>query len=365
VLFAKRNKIASFASLTSPAAGRIRLGVVLWLMSRAAAAVVALVCLAVPPAMAYSYSDFNVFGDSLSDVGNVYIATGGTLPAGPYVDGQFSNGPVWAQVLSNSLGLGALQSSLAGGTDFAFGGATTGNPSTASATAPTLTEQIGMFLASVGGNAPSSALYAVWIGGDDLFNILSSDVDPPVALAQAQAAAQSEAGDIGALIAQGARDILVPLVPDLGLTPVVTAAGAGAAATLLAQAYNAALVAAIGDLGPVPGLRITYLDTFSLTDAVVADPGAFGFTNVTDPCYVGPYTGGGSVCADPNLYLFWDANHPSAAAHARFAAAARIALVPEPGALSLLVAGLGGLAFVLRRAPRQGGRGKRGKRLRA
>jgi len=222
-----------------------------------------LVCLAVPPAMAYSYSAFDVFGDSLSDVGNVFIASGGTQPASPYVNGQFSNGPVWAQILSSSLGLGALHPSLAGGTDFAFGGATTGNPSTASAIVPTLTEQIGMFLASVGGNAPSSAPYAVWIGGTDLYNILSSGVPAPVALAEAQAAAQSEAADISTLIAQGARDILVPLVPDLGVTPVAIAAGAEAAATLLAQTYNAALVAAIGDLGTTPGLRITYLDTFS------------------------------------------------------------------------------------------------------
>ena len=353
MLFRKQGKIDSFASSGPAAAGRIRLGVVLWLTSSAAAAVVALVCLAVPPAAAYPYSAFDVFGDSLSDVGNVFIATGGAQPTSPYVDGQFSNGPVWAQVLSNSLGLGALQPSLAGGTDFAFGGATTGNPSTASATVPTLTEQIGMFLASVGGNAPSSALYAVWIGGTDLSNILSSGVADPVALAEAQAAAQSEAADIGTLIAQGARDILVPLVPDLGVTPAATAAGAGAAATLLAQTYNAALVSAIGDLGTTPGLRITFLDTFSLIDAAVADPGAFGLTNVTDPCYVGPYTGGGLVCADPNLYLFWDAGHPTAAAHAAIAALARAALVPEPGTLSLLIAGLGGLAFILRRTPRR------------
>ena len=64
------------------------------------------------------------FGDSLSDVGNVDLATGGIEPASPYVDGQFSNGPVWAQDLAGKLGLPALIPSLAGGTDYAFGGAT-------------------------------------------------------------------------------------------------------------------------------------------------------------------------------------------------------------------------------------------------
>jgi phospholipase/lecithinase/hemolysin len=353
VLFGKQSKIDAFASPAPPAAGHMRPGAipgaVLRLMGRAAAAVVVLVCLAASPATADPYSDFFVFGDSLSDVGNIFIATGGTIPASPYVGGQFSNGPIWAQVLSSSLGLGALQPSLAGGTDFAFGLATTGNPSTASVIVPTLTQQVGMFLASVGGNAPSSALYAVWIGGNDLLNIISSGVTAPIALAEAQAAAQSEAADIGTLITHGARDILVPLVPDPGVTPAVIAGGGGAASTLLAQIYNTALEAAIGGLSPTPGVRLTYLDTFSLIDDVVANPGAFGFTNVTDPCYVGPFTGGGSVCADPNHYLFWDTDHPTAAAHAEIAALAKAALVPEPGTLGLLVAGLGGLAFVLRR----------------
>jgi phospholipase/lecithinase/hemolysin len=354
VVFGKQSRIECFAS-SPPARGRMRPAVTRWLTGRAAAALVALGCLAIPPAAASPYSAFYVFGDSLSDVGNIYTATLGAEPAAPYVNGQFSNGPIWAQLLSNSLGLGVLQPSLAGGTDFAFGLATTGNPSTLSNPnlVPTLTTQVGMFLASVGGSAPSSALYSVWIGGNDLLNILSSGVTPAVALAEAQAAAQTEAADVGALITQGARDILVPLVPDLGVTPAGAAGGAGAAATLLSQTYNAALEAAIGGLGPAPGLRVTYLDTFSFIDAVVADPGAFGFMNATDPCYVGPYTGGGTVCADPNDYLFWDRNHPTAAAHAEIAALASIALVPEPGTLSLLVAGLGSLAFVLRRAPRR------------
>jgi phospholipase/lecithinase/hemolysin len=123
---------------------------------------------------------------------------------------------------------------------------------------------------------------------------------------------------------------------------------------VLAQTYNAALEADIGGLGSVPGLDLTYLDTFSLIDEAVADPGAFGFTNVTAPCYVGPFTGGGSVCADPNLYLFWDMDHPSAAAHAGIAAAADAALVPEPGTMGLLATGLVvGIAFMHRRPARR------------
>src|SRR5262245_43423824 len=61
------------------------------------------------------------FGDSLSDIGNVFIGTNGAQPLPPYVNHQFSNGPVWVQDLAAGLGLPALTPSLAGGTDYAYG----------------------------------------------------------------------------------------------------------------------------------------------------------------------------------------------------------------------------------------------------
>ncbi len=52
---------------------------------------------------ASAYSDIFVFGDSLSDSGNVFAATGGFPPA-PYYDGRFSNGPTYAEDLAGMLG---------------------------------------------------------------------------------------------------------------------------------------------------------------------------------------------------------------------------------------------------------------------
>ncbi len=71
--------------------------------------------------------------------------------------------------------------------------------------------------------------------------------------------------------------------------------------------------------------------------AIAANPGAFGFTNVTDPCFNGV-----TVCANPNQYLFWDVAHPTARGHqllgAPFAAA-----VPEPSSVVLLAVGVAAL----------------------
>jgi hypothetical protein len=60
------------------------------------------------------------FGDSLSDAGNISLATLGNLPVGGiYSGGRFSNGNVWVQDLAQNLGLPAVKPSLAGGTDYA------------------------------------------------------------------------------------------------------------------------------------------------------------------------------------------------------------------------------------------------------
>ncbi len=87
----------------------------------------------------------------------------------------------------------------------------------------------------------------------------------------------------------------------------------------------------------------------------MADPAAYGFTDVTNPCFTGTATGGpasGTLCgatvAQQDTHLFWDDLHPTAAGHAGIAAAAETAL-PEPGSLLLLAGGLAALAVTRRR----------------
>src|ERR1051325_6177463 len=58
-----------------------------------------------------------VFGDSLSDNGNLFALSGNTYPPPPYYLGRFSNGPVWVEDLAERLGVPL--------DDFAVGGANT------------------------------------------------------------------------------------------------------------------------------------------------------------------------------------------------------------------------------------------------
>src|SRR5437588_8056906 len=68
-----------------------------------------------PAANADKYRRLVVFGDSLSDNGNLFALTG--FPPAPYYMGRFSNGPVWVEDLAQYLDVPL--------DDYAFGGANT------------------------------------------------------------------------------------------------------------------------------------------------------------------------------------------------------------------------------------------------
>ena len=83
-------------------------------------------CACASAARARAFSQIVVFGDSLSDVGNVNNQTFGISPGSGYWNGRFSNGPVWVENFATGLSLSTPTYSRSGGTDWAYGGAHTG-----------------------------------------------------------------------------------------------------------------------------------------------------------------------------------------------------------------------------------------------
>ncbi len=283
----------------------------------------AALALAALPAAAQTFSQTVFFGDSLTDSGNFQNFL---PPSVRPVTGRFTTNPglVWAEFLADYYGTSA-QTANQGGPNYAVGGARTGTNTSATLApgltvpVPSLATQANTYLAANGGRADANALYTVWGGANDLF--FATTQPPASAPAIIGAAVTAQVGTIGQLSAAGARYILVPTVPDLGLTPSFRAQGAAiqAQGTALASNYNAALFGALDSAG----LRVIPLNTFAFLQEIVANPGQFGILNVTGTACQPQITAQSLTCnptsyvnpGAPETYLFADGVHPTLAGH--------------------------------------------------
>ena len=310
------------------------------------------------PAQATTYSAIYSFGDSLSDVGNIFAATGGAIPAPTfssgapaYYDGRFSNGPNWVDDLSAKLGLGPVTPSAEGGDDFAVGGAQTG-PTSVNPGVPLvdLNYQVKEF-GLLDPSPSADALYTLDIGANDIGNALSAyknntSFDLSGFLSSAVA---NTVGAVNTLYNDGARDLLYYEVPDLSLVPAFEAGGALGGE--LAMQFNDDVLTEIKLSDP--GLTVFDVPIFSALQTIVNYPDRFGLANVTSPCISGNFESPGTGCADPNQYLFWDDEHPTATGQALTADLAYDVLngapdpisAPEASTWAMLLIGFAGLAF--------------------
>jgi len=245
----------------------------------------------------HRFTKLVVFGDSLSDTGNVFAVTRGAVPPpSTYYAGRFSNGPVWVEYLAEALDLPFE--------NYAYGGALTDTANLFDGLGgvdfPGLRDEIDAYTGRPEG-IDRRAIYLVWAGANDFRAALSRGQTPDI-----QAVISNLLDAVDKLYADGARYVVVPNLPDLGLTPEGLASGAGPFITLLSATFNEYLAAAL----TVHAAGVVQIDVFQQMHETVNHPEGYGFLNVTTPCRTAA-----GVCADPDTYLFWDHVHPTTRGH--------------------------------------------------
>jgi outer membrane lipase/esterase len=274
------------------------------------------------------FNQFYFFGDSLTDAG-VY---GARFTVNP--------GLVWAQDLGNRYGI-TVKPSTQGGVDFAQGGARVTQPSPLIPTgAPqrSVSVQIDQLLQATPTLNPN-AVYAVWIGANDIFVNLSAAGAGLLTAAQVQANITTAATDTLAQIARlrdaGARRVMVFNLPDIGQTPLGKSAP-GVPFSALSGLFNSTLQAGLSSLN----VDIIPINVFGLFNEVIANPASFGLTNVTSPACTTPSSLNctAATLVAPNAgqtYAFADGVHPTPAAHQIIADYAA-AIIEAPQKIGLL-----------------------------
>lgn len=310
-------------------------------------AILAITLSSVGVAHASDYSSVTFFGDSLTDGGYFKKAT---EALGHPQSGQYTTNPdnTWATPFAESLGLNSVQNTYdeatgqqtTTGNNYAIGGArsgidlqhdkyedTTGKPLPVYSTR----SQVDRYLADK--NIDSKGLYTVWTGANDLFAVVS---DVPNASNIISSAVSDEVATVKKLHDNGANYIVVPNIPDVGLTPNFVGTPLATFGTDLVKQYNEALYSGVKNTGA----NVIPLDTFSLVQQVAANPTAYGFSNVTDKaCKDSSSVECGRADLDKpgaeNSYFFADGVHPTGRAHRMIADYAN-AVVTAPSQVSVL-----------------------------
>lgn len=309
-------------------------------------------CLCLTPCYAMSIDKLIVFGDSLSDNGNLYSLTSTAhkimplvpiIPMDPpYFKGRFSNGYVWVDLLSQLLNVEME--------NYAYGGAWVESSWYSHQIIPyDLGTQVNFYLNKKDTNQDKH-LFVIWAGSNDYVGGRS---DAEFATTNTIEILKKQ---IDWLIYYGAKQFLIFTIPDLSVVPEVVAKGPEFAASVhhLAELHNQKLISMVTEMQTLhPEINIIMHDISDKFNDIVQHPENYHLVNSHDACYRGDYSlmetmasiheisaantyqidivnnpslksayntallhaANVEPCQNPDDYLFWDHIHPTRMVH--------------------------------------------------
>lgn len=250
-------------------------------------------------AAAANLSNIVVFGDSLSDMGNLYKSTNQQLPSSPpYFEGRFSNGPVWIEQL---LTLQFPEREKLPLENYAFGGAVAAGDESSM----NLGMEITMYLNGHDQKADPKNLYIIWIGSNDYLKAENVSQDTVKQVNQ-----QIKNG-MNQLIKKGARYFLVLNLPDIGKSPKARAALAMEKFSNITERHNKKLAKVVSSMNKKVDVMALYVDVNAEFSRLMEQPEQAGFENVVDNC-LEQNSEDRTSCEN---WFFFDSLHPTTKTH--------------------------------------------------
>jgi phospholipase/lecithinase/hemolysin len=273
---------------------------------------------------AHTLKEIVVFGDSLSDNGNIYEYMNHQLPMSPpYYEGRFADGPVWVELLMEKYYPGHGAAHLE---DMAYGGAGIAMPGEVNQFS--LQNQIKKYLEDHHDQLKPDSLYVIWMGANNYFN-LPDDQDAVVKEVVRGIKSQTEF-----LIAHGGEHFVFMNVPDLSTTPAAIEFEATDELRHMSLLHNRLIEEMLAALRQAyPKVQIVDYDVTTLMNDIISSPLAYGFRDAKTTCFEHLDEGYAprfkhnlmlnklDSLAIPNdgvncdTYLFFDLYHPTSHAH--------------------------------------------------
>jgi phospholipase/lecithinase/hemolysin len=260
-----------------------------------------------------------VYGDSLSDPGNLSRNTFQfVLPHEIYYKGRFSNGPVWADYVSNALNWTM--------DNYAVGGAATrAGKFPENLVVTPFPKQVDKSEDRLAELDKTKTLIAIWIGPNNYlrngYEFQNPDQTPKVELLKK--GVSKNIGEIKAqierIMEKGFQRFAVGTMPELGgilRNPKGGATASDETLFLATKLHNESLLTMLEKLkSQHKDLKLAVYNAYDINRATYEDPKAYGFSNLKEPCFVGSLSGdfyGAKVfCDDPMGHKFWEYLHPN------------------------------------------------------